>query len=346
MSSNLITIKAFLGKYYPELSYSSIQEKYKDTGLSTFFDQRYLIQNNKVQMYVDQSMTGLTIIFSGNEIQISKDLYDHPNMVITNSIENLDRQNINPQSLYNADIFPTMAYLVCQNHTMLKIVGEIEEPIYVKYTSDYESFYNSVVVFEVDKDILVDVVEEIESKSALNAVTNYILHPRSGINLTTFYGNSVSGISTIYRNIIAQDNSRFDHILFGKGSSNVIDENKISAGTQSRSRLHGIINPNNKDFHSILCVQPESLEYNVHVDYRNVLYGRSNVTFYPVIVGQYPVDTAKITVSNIVLEDIPPEIVKDEVEKYIGDILDKAKLNKVTGAERFYNNKNKFLHFP
>jgi hypothetical protein len=40
MSANLIPIKAFLGKYYPELLYSASQEKYKGTGLDEFFEQR------------------------------------------------------------------------------------------------------------------------------------------------------------------------------------------------------------------------------------------------------------------------------------------------------------------
>ena len=48
MSSNLIPIKAFLGKYYSELQYSAQQEKYKNAKLDSFFEQRFLIQANKV----------------------------------------------------------------------------------------------------------------------------------------------------------------------------------------------------------------------------------------------------------------------------------------------------------
>src|SRR5271165_5259057 len=219
MSTNLIPIKAFLGKYYSELNYSAIQDKYKNTKLDTFFEQRYYIQNNKVQMIVDPALTGLVVSFCGNEVHISKELYDHPNMVITNSIETTN-QTSNPRSLYNAEIFSTLAYLVCQNHTMFQIIGEVDEPIYVKYKTDYESFYNSVAVFEVVSDISIEIVEEIESYSALNSVTNYILHPAANIKLSTFYQNHLSGISFVYRNIIARDKSSFEHILFGKGSSN------------------------------------------------------------------------------------------------------------------------------
>src|SRR5271165_1560335 len=219
MSINLTPIKAFLGKYYSELNYSSIQEKYKNTKLDTFFEQRFYIQNNKVQMIVDPALTGLVVSFCGNEIHISKELYDHPNMVVTNTIENVN-QTTNPKSLYNPDVFSTIAYLICQNHTMFQIIGEIDEPIYVKYKSDYEAFYNSVAVFEVVSDVSVEIVEEIESYSALNSVTNYILHPDSNIKLTTFYQNHLSGISFVFRNIIARDKASFEHNLFGKGSSN------------------------------------------------------------------------------------------------------------------------------
>ena len=132
MSINLIPIKAYLGKYFTELNYSAAQEKYNGTSIDTFFDQRFHIQNNKTQMIVDPKMSGLSAIISGNEIQISKDLYDHPNVTITNSLENKD-QTSNPRSLYNADTFSTIAYLVCQNHTMLRIVGELDEPVYLKY---------------------------------------------------------------------------------------------------------------------------------------------------------------------------------------------------------------------
>ena len=114
MSSNLIPIKSFLGKYFPELHYSATQEKYKDTNLDTFFEQRFYIQNNKVQMIIDPVLPGLTAIISGNEIHISKEFYDHPNILISNSLEN-NNQYSTPRSLYNAETFSTLAYLICQN---------------------------------------------------------------------------------------------------------------------------------------------------------------------------------------------------------------------------------------
>jgi hypothetical protein len=345
MSDNLIPIKAFLGKYYPELNYSSIQEKYKHTRLDTFFEQRFLIQNNKTQMIVDPQLHGLIAIISGNEIQVSQELYDHPSILITNSLEN-NNQNSNPKSLYNPETFSTLAYLVCQNHTMFQIVGEVDEPIYLKYNSDYETFYNSVVIIEIEVGVNVEIVEEIESFCALNAVVNYILQPTSKLNLSTFYQNHISALSYFYRNIITQDDSSFSHLMFGKGSSNVIDENKIHAYHNSKSEFIGVVNSASRNFHSILFVKPESDQYSINVDYRDIMSGKSNVSFYPMILGQEPLDSASITVSNIVLEEIPSEQIDSEIKEYIGDIIERATLERMVGVKRFYDNKSKFLHFP
>lgn len=345
MSVNLIPIKAFLGKYYPELSYSAIQEKYKHTHLDTFFEQRFFIQGNKAQMIVDQGLHGLVAIISGNEVHISKELYDHPSVIITNSLENKNN-NSNPKSLYNPDTFSTVAYLVCQNHTMFQIVGEVDEPIYLKYKSDYETFYNSVIVIEVAIGVHVEIVEEIESFSALNVVTNYILQPTAKLNLRTFYQNHISALSFFYRNIVAQDDSSYTHILFGKGSSNVIDENKIHSYHASKSEFLGVVNSDAKNFHSILVVQPASEQYSVNVDYRDILSGKGIITFFPVILGQEPAGTATISVSNINLEEIPRAEIEVEVKKYINDIVERATLDRMVGVKRFYDNKSKFLHFP
>lgn len=345
MTPNLISIKDYLGKYYSELNYSAMQEKYKDTKLDTFFEQRFIIQNNKVQMIVDAAITGLVVNVLGNEIRVSQELYDHPNVVITNSLENTNL-NSNPRSLYNSEVFSTIAYLICQNHTMFQVIGEIDEPIYVKYKTDYETFYNSVIVFEVMDGIEIEIVEEIESVSALNAVTNYIIHPFADIKLSTFYLNHLSGISFIFRNIITQNSSNFDHILFGKGSSNVIDENKIIAYSNSHSELLGVVNSNNKNFHSILYVQPLSEDYVVSVDYRNVMYGDATVSFFPVIVSQSLTDKARISVSNITLEEMANRDVDVEIKKYLKDIVDRAVPERMIGVKRFYDNKNNFLHFP
>jgi len=346
MSTTIIPIKAFLGKYYSELLYSASQDKYKNTGLDNFFEQRFYIQNNKVQMIIDPGLTGMVVSICGNEIHISKEFYDHPNVVVSNSLEN-SNQVTNPRNLYNPETFSTLAYLVCQNHTTFQIIGEIDEPIYVRYKSDFETFYNSVVVFNISNDVEVEIVEEIESFSALNAVTNYILYPSAKLNLSTFYENHRSAISFCYRNIIVQDNASFNHILFGKGSSNAIDENRIRCGSGAASELLGVVNSSGQHFHSILYVEPSAPDYKISVNYRDILERKSDVSFFPVITGQTPTgDAASIEVSNISLDDIPADKVESEIKQYIADIVERATLARMVGVERFYNNKSKFLHFP
>lgn len=346
MSTNLIPIKTFLGKYYPEILYSTGLEKYKNTGLDKFLEQRFQIQNNKVQMIIDPSLTGLVMVVSGNEIQISEELYDHPNVVVSNSLENASTQTTNPRSLYTAEVVQTLAYLICQNHTTLNVVGDLDEPIYIKYKADYETFYSSVVTFEINDEVEVEIVEEIESFSALNAVTNYVLHAFSKLNLTTFYQNNVAGISMTYRNVFVRERATYNHIVFGKGSSDVIDENKIRCASGSTTELLGVVNSAGKNFHSILYVEPAAHDYKINVDYRDVLYGKANVTFYPAILDQQPVNDASIEVSNISLEEIPKESQQQEIQKYVSSIVDRAILERMMGVKRFYDNKSKFLHFP
>lgn len=344
MSTNLTTLKSFLGKYYSELLYSSGLDKYKQTGLDEIFEQRFQIQQNKVQMIVDPGISGLVVVITGNEVHISKELYDHPNVVVTNSLES--NQASNPRSLYNAETVPTMAYLMCQNHTTFQIVGEIEEPIYVKYRSDFECFYSSVLVFNVSNEVEVEIVEEIESFSALNAVTNYILHPSSRLNLTTFYQNTMSSFSMCYRNVFGQDNSKFNHMLLGKGSYKAIDETKIRALAGSSAEMLGIVNSEGKNFHSILYVEPGSPDYSINVNYRDIVSGNAAITFFPVILGTAQPETATIDVSHITLEDIPAAQVDREVKNYVSDIIERATLERIVGVQRFYSNKKKFLHFP
>lgn len=345
MSANLISIKSYLGKYYPELLYSSVQDKYKDSRLEDFFEQRFNIQSNKVQMVVDPAMPGLSIIVLGNEIYISKELYDHPNVIVINSMENAPLAN--PRSLYTPETFSTVAYLICQNHTTLQIVGDIDEPIYVKYKSDYETFYNSVLVFDITNEVNIEIVEEIESCCALNSVVNYLLHPHSSLKLTTFYQNRISALSYFYRSIIGRDGSNFEHIVLGKGSSNVIDETKFFPFENSKAEFLGVVNSGGRNFHSILTIEPQTSNYKVNVDYREILSGKSSVTFFPLIIGQNAINNeASISVTNVIVEELPADRVKDELNLYVSDIISRTILERMTGVKRFYDNKTKFTHFP
>ena len=344
MSSNLIQIKAFLGKYYPELAYSVAQDKYAKVGLDKFFEQRFIIQNNKTQMIVDPHLTGLVAIVSGNEIYISKDLYDHPFIEVTNSMENKDNLNSNPKSLYTPDVFSTLAYLICQNHTMFQIVGEVEEPIYIRYTSDYESFYNSVVVVNIAEGIDVEIIEEFESCCALNAVTNYILQTNARLNLSTFYRNHYSALSFCLRNVIAQETSKYSHILFGKGSSNVLDETRVHANNKSKVELLGCINPGQREFHCIVGILPGAQDYSFFLDHRHVVSGRGKTTFTPQVVGHLPLDS-HTNISSLVLDHYAEAFRAEKTAEFLGSIIERATLERTVGVERFYNNKSKFLQF-
>ena len=341
MSTNLIPIKSFLGKYCQELTVSSTQDKYKSTQLSNFFEQRFLIQNNKVQMVVDQDMIGLSILASGNEIRISKILYDHPNVVVSNSVENTPATN--PRSLYNPAIFSTLAYLVCQNHTSILITGDIDEPIYVQFRSDYETFYNSVLVFNISTGINVEIVEEFKSNGAINSVINYILGQHSRLKLTTFYNSNITSLSFCYRNIIAQENSRYEHILLGEGASSVIDENKITLSADAAAEVLGVVKSFGRKFHSILYVYPAATTYTIDVVYKHILSGNAVVTFFPAITDDIPTDnsaTIEITSTNI---DDNKDLTY--TTNYIKDIIDRVVLERTSGSVRFYDNKAKFLVF-
>jgi hypothetical protein len=340
MAENRIEIKSFLGKYFAELNYSAVQEKYKSSKLDEFFEQKFHIQNNKTELVVDEALPGLSVLFSGNRIQISKEFYDHPNVLVSNSLENQNSSSVNPKSLYNPEIFSTLAYLICQNHTTIQIIGDIDEPVYVRYSSDFETFYSTVCTFEVSTEADVEIVEEVESRSALNVVANYIAYESASISLSTFYRNTISSTSMMYRNIILQDNSKFNHVLLGKCSQGVIDENRLHTSQNSKSEFLGIIDGSRGgNFHSILYVTPVSINFDVSVDYRNVVKKDSSVSFFPLIAAT-TTENAMISVSDIYIEESTTE----EINLHIKEVIDRAVLTRIGGSQRFYVNKKKFLH--
>jgi len=343
MSTNLTQIKSFLGKYYSELAYSVSQDKYVKAGLNKFFEQKFIIQNNKVQMVIDPTMDGLTILVDGNEIFVSKKLYDHESINVSNSMENADA-NSNPKSLYTPDVFSTIAYLICQNHTMFKIIGELDEPIYIKYKSEFESFYNSVVIFNIAEGLDIEIVEEYKSYCAVNSVTNYIIQPTASLNLSTFYQNHMSALSFCLRSVIVQDSASYSHILFGKGSANILDESKIYANKDSSIELLGCMYSGDQEFHAIVGIIPASQHYNFLLDHRHIVKGKGKITFTPVVIGHLPVDS-HTNVSTLVLDHYATDFWGEKAEEFLSDIVDRATLERTVGAEQYYRNKTKFLEF-
>lgn len=342
MQNNLVLIKNYLGKYYSELFYASSLDKYKNTELENFFEQRFSIQNNKPQMIIDSDLDGLSIVVFGNEIAVSKELYDHQSIIVSNSMENPENFG-NTKSHYNPETFSTVAYLICQNQTRFEIIGEFDEPIYIKYKSDFETFYNSVLHFNVHNGVNVEIVEEIESYCALNSVSNYTLNNNSQLNLSTFYKNTSSAISFVYRNIDLADHASYNSVVFGKGSSNIIDENRILL-RKSSAELLGIRNSCGKNFHSIVYIDPRDSEFTTNVVYRDILYNRANMTFYPVILGTNN-SNANIAVDHIQLLDTTISESKNEVNEFIKDIIDISVVERNENSQRFYNNKSNFLNF-
>lgn len=343
MHTNLIQIKAFLGKYYSELAYTTSQEKYAKVGINKFFEQRFLIQNNKTQMIVDPSLSGLTVIVSGNEIVVSKTLYDHEHIDVTNSMEK-PPPNYNPKSLYTPDVFSSLAYLICQNHTTFHIVGEVDEPIYIKYKADFETFFNSVVIFNVESNIDVEIVEEYESLCALNAVSNFIVGENAQLNLSTFYQNHKSATSFCLRNVIVQESGKYNHVMLGKGSANVLDETKIQAHNMSSVELLGCVNPGQQQFHTIVNVLPCPHDYNFMLDHRHVVGGKGRTSFTPVIVGHLPAN-AHNSVTSLILDHYAEDSRATKAAEFLHPIISRTTLERTVGVERFYNNKSKFLQF-
>jgi len=109
-----------------------------------------------------------------------------------------------------------------------------------------------------------------------------------------------------------------------------------------------IINSAGKKFHSILAIHPnDDNTYSFKLDYRNILIGKYDVTFYPIIVGQDLEKEQNAIISEINLNDVNDiDVAKQEVIKYLQDILDKVKVHKSLGVQRFYDNTTKFLVFP
>lgn len=313
MSPNLIPIKTYLGKFYTELNNTVLtSQKYKNTNINTFFEQRFHIQDNKVQMIVDVHLKGLRAIVSGNEIHVSKELYKHPAIDITNSIE---EKGPDPKSLYSTRTFSTIAYLICQNHTLFKVLRDIDEPIYISFKSDYECFYNSVLLFMISTGATVNIVEEVESHCAINSVVNYILNPYSVLNVSTFYKNQKPTVSFFFRNVIAQTHSTYNHLLLGKGSANVVDENRIVFETGSNLELNGKIDAVGNSFHSIIEATSVHDDNSITINYKSSAKDKGKVTITPVIEISGLTST-DVSIQNLIVDEMSSIITTPSVNAH------------------------------
>jgi Fe-S cluster assembly scaffold protein SufB len=299
MDTNNIQLKKFLGAVSTDLILDS--QKYKHTDIEQILEEKFSIQDNKLLFIVDPNLRGYAIETCGNELRISVNLYKCPFIAVINSAD--EKPQTQPMTdLYNSSIFSTIAYLMCKNHSMFNITQSLDEPIYITHKSNYGTFYNFAVLFSTSDGVRVNIVEEIESKCALNVVSNYVMSKNSVINLATFYNNHRNASSIYYRNIIVQDDSSFNHKLFGIGTYKVIDENRIKFGNRTKINLNGVINSNGKAFNSITTIQSSNNNNSVHYDYKSVAYEHSKVTIKP-LVEVAGVCDVKVSVKNLILND-------------------------------------------
>lgn len=341
MTSNLISIKSFLGKYYNDLLHSCNQEKYRKTSLHTLLEQRFQIQDNKTQVVVDPLLDGYQVIVSGNQFVVSKTFFDHPSVEIVNTIE--QQFPSNPALLFQPEVFSTVAYLLCPNRTMITIVDDLDEPLYIRYTSDFEKFYNSVITVNIHPGIHIEIVEEILTRAFLNTVTNYIVQECSSLRLSTFYETLVSASSVSYRNISLDEGATYQHLLFGQGSAMSIDETRILASEDSKIELYGVINSPTESFHKLLYIEPISKDFFVDVDCRLIIDDYSNVTYFPAIIGEPPdASKASISVTSLLLDDDDIKRQIHNIHRFTKDIMDLAILDRMAGSVRFYKNKSRF----
>lgn len=342
--ADLIQLQQYLGKYQAELKSSADQEKYIDTELDLLLLQKFKMQSNRLQMIVDSSLSGLQIFVAGNEVRVSKELYDHPGITTVNTVED-ESQVYNPRADYNPDVFSSMAYLICQNHTKFKISSYIDRVIYVRYRSEFETFYNSIITFEIDPTVQVDIVEEFESSSAINIVTNYHLAPTSRLRLHTFYRNSLAGIALCLRNVVVKERAYFRHLVMGKGSSSVVDETKIYPHFRSNIELFGVVEAKDTKFHSVLTVHPSATEYRIAVEYRNIINNKSKVSYYAGVKGDNISPRSSINVEDLNVDTIPAKELNSRTEQFIKVIVDNAVISNRADLESFHNNKTRFLYF-
>lgn len=319
----------------PDLMLLSKSKKYENTTLSSLFDQRFYFQPNKPQMFINESLDGFTITVSGNELEISKALYENENVAVINSMEMLSYV-ANVIDNYDPDIFSSVAYLICPNKIFISIDGQLDEPIYVHYKTEFECFYNSVITFDIISGAEIDIIEEIESNAALNCVTNYKVGVGANLNLYSFCKNTLSGSSMVYRKVDLEENANYTHIMLANGSYTAIDENQLNLGKNSQVELLGVINSRNKNFNTILNVTPDAQEHYLSSVYKTIKYKNDHVGF--------DVESEEINNININNFEINYDNT-DKVKQFIFDIVDRAILTSMTGYKRFYINKDIFLQF-
>jgi hypothetical protein len=203
------------------------------------------------------------------------------------------------------------------------------------------------------------------------------------MNVSTFYRNQRPALSFFFRNVIALVGSTYNHLLLGKGSSNIVDENRVVFESETNIGLLGKIDVSNNSFHSIMELTSTGNDNTVRIDYKNSVQNKGKLSMTPVIevtglteshvsIRNLALDnTASVVMApsiktpmssamasqNITTEIPDPEekraMLADGVEevdaikilasRFSEDITERIGIACQEGTERYYDIKNKFL---
>lgn len=334
-------LRHHLGKYSGEITNSFAQEKYEQAGLRSLLAHRFNLDSSVPRLTIDSKLDGLQFIFTGNTIRVSQGVVDHPAINLHNMFSDHDAGN-NPRASYDPSAAPSIACLMCQIFLRVEFTAFVDTVIYVKYDTEFETVHSSMVEFVINDTVQVDIVEEVISYGLHNVVTNYRVGSTAKLRLHTLYNNSAGGNSLLLRNVRLGERAGYTHGLLGHSSNVILDETRIFPKFRSNSRLTGITSSENRRFQSVLTVHPESDEYVVAIDYRNIITSRSNVGFYAGVAGDNISDRSYVNVVDLNIDQLSDDVVPIKVAEFAKEVMDTFAINGRRDAERFYQRKNNF----
>lgn len=339
--ADLLPLKDYFGKYYPELKDSCSQEKYAGTGLASLFEHRYRVPNKEMQLHIDPSLPGLQLVISEGEVKISAGILNHPHISVFNDLA-LDQA---AKDGYNPDILPTMGYLSCWNRIKISFDSYIDTTVYIRYQSSAEIFFSSIVSIHVAPTAQVDIVEEFDGPGAVNVAANYEIESTAKLHLYTFYKPSAAGIILSLRNATIKERAYFKNVVLGKGSACVLDETKLYPLFRANVDILGIVDSPSRNFHNVLTVHPVVQEYRVAVEYKNIVGNTGVVSYYAGVVGNSISRRSSINVTDLNIDEISDSDINTEIEKFTENVLEHVKVTDKKDSERFYGNRDEFVYF-
>ena len=337
-------LKQILGKYAGEITNSCNQEKYEGVNLKSFLLQKYDRQTDTPGVAIDHRLQGLEMVVSGNYIRISRDLSQHPAITIKTNNPGPESEH-NPRSNYDSNVFASMAYLLCQNFIQIVVSAFVDKVLYIRYESEFEKIYSSAIEVSIAGTAQIDIVEEINSTSAINTVMDYNVGPTAKLRLHTFHNNSAGGNTILNRNVFLDNRASFQHGVMAHGAALVLDETRLFPKFRSNTAINGIVAAASKNYHGVLTVHPSIGEYKVAIEYRNIINDKSSATFYAGVAGQDVSERSHINVQDINLGSLPRGQELQELVNFIQDMLPVINIDNRSDTERFSVQKNNFRLF-